>query len=134
MNRSRLLLILVTLVTVEVGGVALSLIQPSPLMLGLLIGVPLLLGAAVWIGQRWVGLACVLYGTVGLALDLATAVHMMTKSAGEPAVLVHTGISGLVNVLLLVSGGRTVLDADPAPRPPGSRPPNPPFPFSSLRA
>ncbi len=134
MDRRGLLLILAALVTVELGGAALSVIRFSPMMLGWLIGVPLLLSAAVWTGQRWAGIACVIYGTVGLALDLATAVQILTQAAGEQAALIHATLSGLVNVLLLVSGGRAFLDVGPAPRPPGSRPPNPPFPFSSSGA
>lgn len=35
----------------------------------------------VWLKIRWAAMACVIYGTVGLALDLATTVQILTNDS-----------------------------------------------------
>jgi len=74
---------------------------------------------------RWTVLACVMYGTVGLALDISTAVQDLTHQTAGPASLVLGAVSGLANFLLIVFGGREFLDAG-LWSPPADRPPNPP--------
>ena len=93
--------------------------------------IPLGLAALVWQQIRWATMACVIYGTVGLALDVATAVQVITKDPQLFPALLGSGLSGLLNFLLIVFGGRAFLDVYQAPPPPGSRPPSPPSPSSS---
>ena len=38
---------------------------------------PLILAGFVWMGWIWTAMACVIYGTVGLALDLATVTSIL---------------------------------------------------------
>jgi len=106
--------------------------EPGRFLVGFLIGLPLFLLVAVRLGYRWAMMASVIYGTVGLALDLSTMVQLITKDQPTVAMLTANGFSGLLNFLVIAFGGRAFLDVPPqAPPPPGSRPPNPPLPASS---
>ncbi len=96
-----------------------------------LIVVPAILAGLLWGGWHWAAMACVVYGTVGLALDLATAVQILTKDEPTFVALTTSGISGLLNFLLIVFGGRSFLNFSQKPPPPGSHPPSPPSPASS---
>jgi len=98
---------------------------------GFLVLLPLGLAALVWTERRWAAIACVMYGTVGLALDLATIVQVLTKDPVGDAALLKSGISGVLNFLVILLGGRSFLDVSEGPRPPESRPPNPLSPGSS---
>ena len=93
---------------------------------------PVGLAATVWRNLRWGAMASVVYGTVGMALDLATAVQVLTKDADLFPALATSGLSGLLNFLLILYGGQVFLNVPQAPPPPESRPPNPPSPFSSF--
>ena len=105
--------------------------EPGRLLIGFLIGMPVFLLIAVRLGYRWATMASVIYGTVGLALDLSTIVQLITKEQPTVAALTANGFSGFLNFLVIAFGGRAFLDVSQAPPPPGSRPPNPPFPASS---
>ncbi len=96
-----------------------------------LIVVPAVLTGFIWKGWNWAGMACVMYGTVGFALDLATIVQILTKDQPTFVTLATSGISGLLNFLLILFGGRSFLNPSQEPPPPGSRPPSPPSPASS---
>lgn len=95
---------------------------------GFLILTPLGLGAIAWMGQRWAVMVCVIYGTVGLALDVATVVQSVTNDQAVGPALLGSGISGALNFLLIVLGGRSFLDVTQEPPPPRSRPSSPPSP------
>lgn len=105
--------------------------EPSRFLAGFLVGIPLFMLVAVRLGYRWATMATVIYGTVGLALDLSTMVQLITKDQPTVAMLTANGFSGILNFLVIAFGGRAFLDVSQAPPPPGSRPPNPPFPASS---
>lgn len=105
--------------------------EPNRILVGFLIGMPVFLLIAVRLGYRWATMASVIYGTVGLALDLSTIVQLITKEQATVAALTGNGFSGFLNFLVIAFGGRAFLDVSQAPPPPGSRPPNPPFPASS---
>jgi len=96
--------------------------------------IPVGLAAMVWQRIRWAAMGCVIYGTVGLALDLATGVQVLTKNGDLFPILASSGISGVLNFLLILFGGQALLDVSQAPPPPGSRPPSPPSPSSSSAA
>lgn len=96
-----------------------------------LVLLPLALGSAVWIGWTWAAMACVVYGTIGLALDLATVTSILGGKGGTNALLLLSAISGTLNLLSIVFGGRAFWSCLQGPPPPGSRPPNPPSPSSS---
>ena len=93
---------------------------------GFLYGLPLLLIGLLLAEVRWALMAAVMYGTVGLALDISTAVHDLTKTGAGAEALALSGASGLVNFLLILFGGRGFLDVGPAAAPPGSPRPSPP--------
>jgi hypothetical protein len=77
---------------------------------------------------RWSAMACVIYGTIGLALDLATLVSIAPHLDGELSTAALSGLSGLANFFLILFGGRSFLHLPSKLSPPGSHPPNPPTP------
>ena len=79
---------------------------------GFLIGIPVFLLVAVRFGFRWAMMASVIYGTVGLALDLSTLVQLITKDQPTLAMLTASGFSGLLNFLVIAFGGRAFLTRD----------------------
>jgi hypothetical protein len=97
----------------------------------LLMLLPLCLAGALWKEWAWAAMACVVYGTVGLALDLATVISILGGKGGTDTMLALSGISGTLNLLLIVFGGRAFWSALQRLQPPKSHPPNPPSPSSS---
>jgi hypothetical protein len=97
--------------------------------IGYFILMPLALAVLIWLRLRWAAMACVIYATVGLALDIATIIQVLTKDSAAGASLIANVISGLFNFLLIVFGGRSFLDVGQEPMPLEPRPPNPPSPF-----
>ncbi|MDH4187178.1 MAG: hypothetical protein OEV08_09280 [Nitrospira sp.] len=98
-----------------------------------LIAVPLILAGLVWVGWSWTVMACVIYGTVGLALDLATIASILGKENGIGTLFLFSVLSGCVNFSLILFGGRAFLRSFQATVLPGSHPPNPPSPSSSAQ-
>ena len=98
-----------------------------------LIAFPITLVGLVWIGWTWTAMACVIYGTVGLALDLATVTSILGEQGEIGPLLLFSALSGIVNFLLILFGGRAFLHSSLEAGLPGSRPPSPPFPSSSAR-
>ncbi len=96
-----------------------------------LYGLPVLLAWFLLAGHRWALMGAMMYGTIGLALDLSTVVQEVTRGDGQGTVLAASGITGLLNFLLIVLGGRGFLTLEPGARPPGARPPSPPRPSST---
>jgi hypothetical protein len=90
---------------------------------GFLVGMPVALAGLLAAGQRWALMAGVMYGTIGLALDISTIVQELTRSA-LPQTVVLSAITGLLNFLLIAVGGRGFLDVVSRPMPPAGRPPN----------
>jgi hypothetical protein len=88
----------------------------GPLWAGFLVGLPLLLAGLLLAGRRWAFMAAVMYGTIGLALDIATIVQELTHPAAGGS-LPASLASGLLNFVLILAGGRGFFDADPAPAP-----------------
>lgn len=99
----------------------------STVWLVFLYAIPLALLAGLQTGLRWIAPACVMYATVGLALDISTAVQDLTHQDTDPARLAVSALSGVVNFLVIVVGGREFLEAGLL-APPAPRPPNPPPP------
>lgn len=99
-----------------------------------LILTPLALSGVVHKGWSWTGMACVIYGTVGLALDLATVAGVSGGTGGTDGLLLWSLLSGLFNLLLIVGGGRAFVQSLLGQPPPGSHPPSPPSPSSSSAA
>lgn len=96
--------------------------------IGFFILLPLALAVLIGLHVRWAAMACVMYGTVGLALDVATIVQVLTKDSEVGVFLIANVVSGLFNFLLIVFGGRSFLDVAQGPMPLEARPPSPPFP------
>ena len=94
---------------------------------------PLTLAGLVWMGWTWTAMACFIYGTVGLALDLATVTSIL-GGQGEPgALFLFSVTSGVMNFLLILFGARAFLHSFQETALPVSRPPSPPSPSSSAR-
>lgn len=96
-----------------------------------LYGLPLALIGCLLAGQRWALMVAVMYGTVGLALDVSTIVQGLTKPDVPQMVTAMSGVTGLLNFLLIVFGGKRFLNAMTASSLPESPRPNPPSPSSS---
>src|SRR3954451_17365491 len=67
---------------------------------------PLILAVFVWIGWTWTAMACVIYGTVGLALDLATVMSILSGQGETGVLFLFSVTSGVVNFLLILFGAR----------------------------
>jgi hypothetical protein len=118
-------------------GLQTILLTQAPLALGLtqtlwivfLILLPLGLIGPVWMAWRWSAMACVFYGTIDLALDIATLVSIAPHLDREMSTAALSGLSGLANFFLILLGGRAFLHLPSELSPPESHPPNPPNPF-----
>ena len=98
-----------------------------------LIAFPITLAGLVWIGWTWTSMTCVIYGTVGLALDLATVTSILSGKGETGTLLLFSAMSGIANFLLILFGGRAFLHSFQGTALPESRPPSPPSPSSSAR-
>ena len=98
-----------------------------------LLAFPIALAGLVWMGWAWTAMVCVMYGTVGLALDLATITSILGGQGELGALLYFSSMSGAVNFLLLLFGGRAFFCSFQETALPVSRPPSPPSPSSSTR-
>ena len=98
-----------------------------------LIATPVVLATLVWMRWAWTAMACVIYGTVGLALDLATVTSILGGQGETGALFLFSVMSGTVNFLLILFGGRAFLHSFQGTALPESRPPSPPSPSSSAR-
>src|SRR6059036_3946909 len=113
-NRLTMVLLLIGLVVVAVlsrTGRGLDLPTSAKghlLWNGFLFGIPLILAGFLAAGARWALMGGVMYGTIGLALDIATVVQ------------------DVINPLLILMAGRGLLDVASSGTPQGGPPPNPP--------
>ncbi len=132
MKRNALLILLAGVLIVGIGSLSMSRGESTTptqaWLIGFLVLMPVGLAVLVWLKLRWAAMVCVIYGTVGLALDLATTVQILTKDSNVLSSLMSSVVSGLLNFLLIVFGGRSFLDVTQAPLPRESHPPNPPSP------
>lgn len=114
MNRSALLASLLGLFVIELGILfnenGASSIPSFTWRIGFFILLPLALAVLIWLRFRWAAMVCVIYATVGLAMDLATIVQLPTQDLDTVHSLIPNGISGLFNLLLIAFGGRWLLD------------------------
>ena len=100
------------------GAVAFDTLQPQKtfasgfhqgIWYGFQFGLPLFVGGICLVGKRWSAMIGVLYGTIGLALDIATFVQSMTSGTDSLHFLGLILLTALFNFLLVVIGGRQVL-------------------------
>ena len=75
------------------------------LVKGMQFGMPVLLGGLLCTGKRWAMMVGVAYGTIGLALDIATFVQSVTGETDTLSYLALVGLTGLMNFLLILLGG-----------------------------
>lgn len=76
---------------------------------GFQFGLPVLVGGLCLIGKRWSAMVAVLYGTIGLALDIATFVQSMTSGTDSLHFVGLIFLTALLNFLLIIVGGRQAL-------------------------
>lgn len=97
---------------------------------GYLFVLPLLLAGFLLAGARWALMGGVIYGTIGLALDISTVIQDLSSLSGQPDALpgrvAMSSFTGLLNVLLILFGGRGFLAVGPADAPRSGPPPSPP--------
>lgn len=98
-----------------------------------LLAFPIVLAGLVRIGWTWTAMACVIYGTVGLALDLATVTSILGGQGEIGALFLFSATSGIVNFLLTLFGGHAFFHSFQGAGLPVSHPPSPPSPSSSAR-
>src|SRR5262245_16492675 len=98
-----------------------------------LVACPVALAGVVWFQWAWTAMACVIFGTVGLALDLATVTSILSGQGETGTLFFFSAISGIVNFLLILFGGRAFFHSLLGTALPVSRPPSPPSPSSSAR-
>lgn len=72
-------------------------------------GGPLLIGGICLVGTRWAFMTAVIYGTIGLALDLATIVQSLTDESESTTFLMVILTTSFLNFLLIVLGGKCLL-------------------------
>ncbi len=94
-------------------------------------GIPGVLAGCLLAQKRWALMGVVIYGTVGLALDISTLVLELRSSDGQVLVPVLSALSGLLNFLLIIFGGRGFLALPQDSMPPTGRRPSPPSPSAS---
>lgn len=66
--------------------------------------------------NRWALMTVVIYGTIGLALDLATFVQSLTHEQDSVEFIVVICTTALLNFMLIALGGRAVLTSHEATR------------------
>ena len=100
------------------GAVAFDVLEPGKVFAsdlhraswyGFQFGLPLLIGGICLFGTRWAAMVGVMYGTIGLALDIATFVQSMISGVDSLHVVGLILLTALFNFLLIVLGGRQVL-------------------------
>ncbi len=96
-----------------------------------LYGLPLALIGCLLAKQRWALMAAVMYGTVGLAMDISTIVQGFTQPDVPETTAAMSGVTGLLNFLLIVFGGKGFLDVTDASSPREFPRPSPPSSSSS---
>ena len=128
MKQTVLLSLLIGVLVIEIGFylIGASTTQGMAWRIGFFILMPLALAVLIWFRLRWAAMVCVIYATVGLALDIATIIQVLTKDSELGVSLVANAVSGLFYLCLIVFGGRSLLGVGPEPMPLESRPPNPP--------
>jgi hypothetical protein len=109
--RQVLLITLLTLATVGAATLMLVLLPARPETLHVmwwmfLVILPLALATIVHMGWAWAAMACVVYGTLGLALDFATVMSILGGREGSDLSLALSVVSGSANFVLIVIGGR----------------------------
>jgi len=98
---------------------------------GFLLGLPLILAGCLLASARWAFMAGVIYGTIGLALDISTIVQGLTHPSPQQAVVLMSGMTGLLNFLLILVGGGGFLHVGSAGKPQAGPPPSPRFPSAT---
>ena len=132
MKQTALLNLLIGTLVVETGFFLIENgISTKPGMawrIGFFILMPLALAVLIWLQLRWAAMVCVIYATVGLALDIATIIQALTKDPEVGVYLIANVVSGLFNFFLIVFGGWSFFDVGQGPMPLEPHPPNRPSP------
>lgn len=77
-----------------------------------LFALPMGLAVSALIGVRWTFIASVMYGTIGLALDVSTMIQDWNRPE-QRQVLLLSGVSAALNVVLIIAGGAAFLNVHP---------------------
>lgn len=130
MRQSPLLTLLLSMFIVEAGFLflenSLSLTQSMGWKFGFFVLAPLGLSLLVWLQFRWGAAICVFYGTIGLAIDIATIAQTLSGNTAAVALMMADIVSGLFYFCLILFGWQSFLSVDQGLMPPKFHPPNPP--------
>ena len=74
-------------------------------------GMPLLIGGMCLTGKRWTFMTAVIYGTIGLALDIATLAQSLIEGEDLVEFFIIISTTAVLNFLLIMIGGRKMLQA-----------------------
>ncbi len=72
-------------------------------------GMPILIGGMCLTGKRWAFMTAVIYGTIGLALDIATLAQSVTGKPESTEFILVIMTTGLLNLILIIFGGKCLL-------------------------
>lgn len=116
MQQKPLLILLLSTFIVETGFI---LLENSPSFtpglvwkVGFFALIPLGLSFLVWLRPRWGAAVCVFYATIGLAIDIATMVQVLSTDAVAVALVLATIVSGLFYFCLILFGWQSFLAVD----------------------
>lgn len=132
MQHNPLLVLLLSTFVVETGFLFLqngpSITQGMVWKIGFFSLIPLGLSVLVWLQFRWGSAVCVFYATVGLAIDIATMIQVLSTTTGGSAIapMMACIVSGLFYFCLILFGWQSFLAVDQGLMPPKFRSPNPP--------
>jgi len=79
---------------------------------GFLFIVPLVLAVITVTGARWSCMVVVIYGTIGLALDISTIVQEFLRAQIVSTAVLLSAVTGFLNAALIGIGGNGFLDFD----------------------
>jgi len=74
-------------------------------------GMPLLIGGMCLTGKRWTFMTAVIYGTIGLALDIATLAQSLIEGEDLVEFFIIISTTAVLNFLLIMIGGRKILQS-----------------------
>ena len=74
-------------------------------------GMPILIGGLCLTGKRWAFMTAIIYGTIGLALDIATLAQSLIGGENLVEFFIIISTTAVLNFLLIMIGGRKMLQA-----------------------
>ncbi|WP_447980188.1 hypothetical protein [Candidatus Nitrospira bockiana] len=96
-----------------------------------LFAAPFALAGLALLNVRWSLIGGVIYGTIGLALDISTIVQELSQAGDYTQRFWFSAVTGFVNTLVIMVAGHGFLDVGPTSSLRAAPPPNPRSPSST---